>query len=126
MKPPEFQLEFVEAAMLKGDDGDAEQWLEIIADHHDLSAPLRTVRDFYAFWLSSNKHNSKTASESFSSWKSAVMDLRQSKNTDVGWSFKGAKAVWKADSRPSATLFLDMITALEDSHAELPSLPSGS
>ena len=123
-KPLELQLDFIEAAMLKGDEKTASEWLKVVDSRPELSLQLRPVRDFYEVWLSLDQKDRAAAQTHFLKWQNSLKDLREKKLKSV-WSFKAAKSVWSGKDTPVAVLLLDMIKALDDSNAELPGFTLG-
>jgi tetratricopeptide (TPR) repeat protein len=123
-KPPELQLDFIEAAMLKGDEKTASEWLKVVDSRSELSLQLRPVRDFYEVWLSLDQKDRAAAQTHFLKWQNSLKDLREKKLESI-WSFKAAKSVWSGKDTPVAVLLLNMIKALDDSKAELPGFALG-
>jgi tetratricopeptide (TPR) repeat protein len=122
-KTLEIQLDLVEAAMLKEENVDAEEWLKIVGERSELPMDLKTVRDFYTVWLALREKNTEKAKSSFSSWADSVKLLREQgkQRKSIDWSFVGAKTFLRKSQGAEVNLYLKMIQSMEDPSTAIPS-----
>ncbi|MFY9853575.1 MAG: hypothetical protein WAK26_06840, partial [Terracidiphilus sp.] len=120
-------LNVAEMAVLKGDDRQAQEWLNMASAQPQTMRPRdESLMYLYRLWVAMRKGQSDEFKTDFESWKEATVRFRDSKD-NLGWVFRGARQALDHSrsviGKGNAGLLASMMDALENNNQTLPNWP---
>jgi tetratricopeptide (TPR) repeat protein len=112
-------LSAVESATLGGEAAWASAMVERVLDQN-LEPCLAAVGRFYTVWIAAAANDTERADRELSRWRSAVQASRGAPTARACWVFAGAGRLARQSAHPRAQLLLQMIEAMSNASAPLP------